>query len=454
MLFTDSWDRVRRKYESTPAIYYDSCAVARTFAEIEEERVALRRELSDLPTGSAVVASLGNEPTWPALFLACLDHKLVLVPLDADIPQSQLQTVCELAGAGCVVSASGIQRLDLSPVEWPAPRPDLLKITSGTTGAPRAVRFRQEHLVADCKNICQTMGIHPEDLNLGVIPFSHSYGFSNLITPLLWQASRLVCSVDRMPRAVQEHLRATGATVFAGTPALFQALAGLPDPLFLPRLRLCISAGAPLAQETARQFRERFGVPIHTFYGSSECGGICYDRDGRAEEPTGFVGQPMDGVQVKPRQDDRIVVSGPTVADGYFPNPDPELLDGAVFIPGDLVRWSDAGLHLFGRASDYINIAGRKLHPSVIEEHLRKLPGVVDAIVFGIPSNTRNEVAIAYVLSPQGIARQALELHCRSGLSQWQVPRDFVILQEFPVNARGKLNRAELAQAYREARGK
>ena len=61
----------------------------------------------------------------------------------------------------------------------------LLKLTSGTTAAPRAVRFRSGQLLADCHQICETMGIGEDDLNFGVIPVSHSYGFSNLLTPLI-----------------------------------------------------------------------------------------------------------------------------------------------------------------------------------------------------------------------------------------------------------------------------
>ena len=47
-----------------------------------------------------------------------------------------------------------------------------------------------------------------------------------------------------------------------------------------PSLRLCISAGAPLIRQGAGMFSVKFGQKIHTFYGSSECGGIAYGRDG------------------------------------------------------------------------------------------------------------------------------------------------------------------------------
>src|SRR5207248_2908923 len=65
-----------------------------------------------------------------------------------------------------------------------------------------------------------------------------------------------------------------------------------------PKLRLCISAGAPLALAVRRQFQDKFNRPIHSFYGASECGGICYDRNA-FPAVTGLVGQPMRGVDLE-----------------------------------------------------------------------------------------------------------------------------------------------------------
>jgi long-chain acyl-CoA synthetase len=257
------------------------------------------------------------------------------------------------------------------------------------------------------------MGVHPEDVNFGVIPFSHSYGFSNLITPLLFQGTGLICSTDRMPRAVYRHLQHSGTTVFPGTTALFQALGSLSSAYEPVSLRLCISAGAPLAPEISRQFHHRFGLKIHSFYGSSECGGIAYDRDDEAERPSGFVGSPLTGVEVVKISANRIAVRGPNVGDGYFPASDLEILDSGQFVPGDLVEWSDQGMRLLGRVTEFVNVAGRKIHPSVVEEHLRKMPGVIDAIVFGIPSTNRNEDLVAYVVGSKSLSRPLLENNCR-----------------------------------------
>ncbi len=446
--FARFWEEVLKNRNREIAIFSDNGGNLRTFLEIEEERAAWRTRLSAFSAGDCVVAAIGNDPCWPALLLACWDRGLVLTPIEADLQAAQLDRILRLTQAQGLIQKHEIQHFDCPPIRWDGPKPDLLKITSGTTGAPRGVRFRQTQLLADCRNICQTMGLRPGDLNFGVISFSHSYGFSNLITPLLYQGTRLICSTDRMPRAVHDRLQTSGATVFPATPALFQALSSLSDIRRPARIRLCISAGAPLAAEVARQFHRSFGLKIHSFYGSSECGGIAYDRSEDPELPTGFVGTPMNGVQLVKIDDDRIAVHGPNVADGYFPDAEFEVLDGVRFVPGDIIAWSNPGLQLIGRVSDFVNIAGKKVHPSVIEEHLRQLPGVIDAIVFGIPSPTRNEDLVAYVVTSNAISRQALETHCREGLSSWQVPREFQVVTELPFNERGKINRLELSRIH------
>ena len=448
-VFSSFWKQVLNERRTDPALFASDGTVLRTFRQVEEERAEWHFQLNDFSVGDCLVAELGNDPTWPAFLLACLDKELVLAPIEPELPVSHIARVLEITCAQGRVSTQQIERFDHAPITWDGLRPDLLKITSGTTGAPRAIRTRQTQLLADCRNICETIGIGSDDLNFGVIPFSHSYGFSNLITPLLYQGTGLVCSTDRMPRAIWRHLKDSQATVFPGTPALFQALASLSDTNDLGAIRLCISAGAPMVPEISRLFYTRFGRKIHSFYGSSECGGIAYDQGEDLEKPSGSVGVPLAGVKIVRIESDRIEIRSESVADGYFPDPDPLVLDGNRFIPGDLVEWLGAEIRLVGRVSDFINVAGKKIHPSVIEEHLRKYPGVVDAIVFGIPSATRNEELVAYVAGLEDLSRQQLERHCRQGLSRWQVPREIRLMAELPVNSRGKINRSELAKIYR-----
>ncbi|MBV8214065.1 MAG: acyl--CoA ligase [Verrucomicrobia bacterium] len=453
-LFGATWANILQRHDRQAAIYGNNREVLRTFADIESERLAWRDKLSSFPKGSTVLIQLAEDAGWPAIFLATLDLSLVMVPLETEVTGQQLDNVIKVTRPHAAIHSNAVSHLHSDPADWTASQPVLLKITSGTTGLPRAIRFRESQLFSDCRNICSSMGLLAEDVNFGAIPFAHSYGFSNLVTPMLYQGTRFVCSRDRLPRAIHRHIEHSPATVLPATPAIFQALSSLSDCDRLGAIRICISAGAPLPAETVQQFYRRYNLRIHSFYGSSECGGIMFDREGRLDAPSGFVGTPMDGVQITRLANDRIEITGTNVGDGYFPDQDPETLQTGRFTPGDLVRWMGESAQLYGRASDFINIAGKKIHPSLVEEHIRKVPGVIEVVAFGVPSPNRNEDLVVLVLSNPPIARQTLEAHCRAGLADWQVPRDFEIVTELPVNARGKIKRSELAAEYMAKRGR
>lgn len=429
-----AWEETLVDKGDSPAILDPRAKVLRTFAEIESRA----RELEAGISSEVCPIDLGNQPDWPSYLLAALRRGAVVLPLEGTITPQQREAALRIC-----------QRTD-----WGERRPVLLKLTSGTTAAPRAIRFRSEQLLADCVQICDTMGIGGDDLNFGVIPVSHSYGFSNLITPLLVRGVPMVLSRDRMPRAVLDNLARTGATVFPGMPVFYQAFSEMENPPSLPKLRLCISAGAPLPVEVAQKFREKFARSIHSFYGSSECGGICYDREARLEEP-GFVGPPMAGVKVEMLEPDasasRIRVRSAAAGDGYFPEPDFEKLGAGVFAPDDLLCPSAAGFRIVGRISDVINVAGKKVNPAEVEAELLRFDGVRDAVVFGRGSVLRNEEVAACVAASAHVREADLLDHCRLRLSGWQVPKRIFFVDEIPVNERGKVSRRELAERFKHS---
>ena len=142
------------------------------------------------------------------------------------------------------------------------------------------------------------MGLRGSDRLLTAIPLSHSYGFTSLALTALVRGLPLVLPADRGPLAPLVAAEKLGATVFPTVPAYLQALLRMSVPPALPGVvRLVISAGAVLPPAVAERFRTTYGRPVHAFYGSSECGGITYDREGGAAE-RGTVGTPVEGVRV------------------------------------------------------------------------------------------------------------------------------------------------------------
>jgi len=455
-----AWRQTIGRAKDAPAIFNTRGQVVRKFSEIEERACDFETKIELFNAGSVIAIRIGNHEDWPSILIACLRKRLAVLPLEQSISDQQRDAALKICRAIGVVETpvpggktpEVVQLRKTAPMpDWGEHLPGLLKLTSGTTAAPRAVRFRSEQLLADCNQICDTMGISDVDLNFGVIPISHSYGFSNLITPLIARGVPMVLSRDRMPRAVLADLGGSNATVFPGMPVFYQAFCEMEKVPKLPNLRLCISAGAPLAIAVARQFRQKFNLPIHSFYGASECGGICYEHDATNEEE-GFVGQPMKGVDIEmvdPKASaSQIHVRSAALGDGYFPQSDEAKLGGGFFVPDDLLTKTTNGFRIVGRTSDLINVAGKKVNPAEVEAHLLRFSGVHQAVVFRRASILRNEeVAACAVVSP-GVSEAKLLEFCRRELSAWQVPKRVFIVDSIPVNERGKINRRELAHRF------
>jgi len=437
----DRWSEIVTRKGGDAAVLGSDGGLLRTFAQVEEEAMKLTDYFSNVPVGRIVSCQIGNSPTFLAFLLAAWRAGCGVMPLDRDLAPARRDRLEELCGVFIRLEKDGVVRLGGSASEVESPvSADLLKITSGSTGEPRTIRFTAAQLLADADAVCDTMGLREDDRNYGVVAFSHSYGFSNLVTPLLGRGIPLVAASDMMPRAVVDGLAASRATVFAGVPALFRLLAEVAPPS--TDLRLCVSAGAPLTPEIAEAFHKAWGLKVHSFYGASECGGICYDATEQPVPPRGFVGEPMRGANLQENADGTVRVQGEAVGSGYFPSGDADALKDGKFTPSDLLEKTRQGYLIKGRVSEVINVGGRKVNPGEIERVIQKLAGVREVIVLSLPSDSRGEDITACVAG--SVSEEALRVHCSHDLPGWQIPRRWFLWDEIPVNSRGKVSRADL----------
>jgi acyl-coenzyme A synthetase/AMP-(fatty) acid ligase len=215
-------------------------------------------------------------------------------------------------------------------------------------------------------------------------------------------------------------------------------------------IRTAISAGAPLSAELERAIYERSGIKVHNFYGSSECGGIAYDRSDSPREHPDVVGSAMCGVEVSTADDGCLCVEGAAVASRYWPEPEPETLSDQRFCTRDLATIDGAGtIRLTGRAGDLINIAGRKLDPAAIEAEILRDPAIDQCIVFGIQSPDPERVHEIVAITSSGDPA-ALSAELARRLPAWQRVRHWWVNPDLAPNARGKLSRAEWRQHWRD----
>jgi long-chain acyl-CoA synthetase len=406
------------------------------------EGIAAELSTAGLTAGEGLAIQLPNSTELIATILAALKLGLVIVPIDRDAPDTEVGAILRHFSIRGLAYRGGISTRALT--ERPNVPADarLIKLTSGSTGRPKGIVASEANLIADAVQICSTMGIMPSDLNLGAIPLSHSYGFSNLVTPLLIQGTAVVVSNDYLPQAVLELCNRYGCTVVPLIPMVFEHLVSVAQGQFAT-VRTFLSAGAPMPAPTSRRFRERFGNDVHSFYGCSECGGITYDRAGGAVE-RGSVGAAMDGVELT-AEGLRLRVRSEAVALGYLLDSATfEAFDGT-FMTDDLVEFAEGEVVLTGRTGDLINTAGKKVNPREVEAVLLQMEGVRQAKVFGQAAGARGEVVAAAIVATPEVTREQVRAFCRARLSLHKVPRIVKLIDSIPVDERGKVKRAALA---------
>lgn len=386
--------------------------------------------------GRRVMLAEPNGVRWFEVFLGLMHAGAIPVPVDASEPPDTLARIAPALNAAAVWR-DGRWELWRENARGPRREFALIKLTSGSTGIPRARAFTHAQMLADAAQICSSMGIAPGDLNLAVIPLGHSYGLGNLVVPLLVQGTAVLCSASPLPHAIAADCARWRPTVFPAVPTLLRALARAEvAPESLASLRLVISAGAPLSAEVASAFAQRFARKVHNFYGSTETGGITFDRTGDAALTGRSVGTPLDGVRLRMRAGGRFTVeSAAVLGRGAFSPPDRAALDER----GELV--------LHGRVGRTIKVGARRLDPVEVERALLALPEVRGALVLPHPGRADAIAAIVATCATPNTLRAALA----RAVAPWKIPERFAVVPELPTTARGKLDRAAIRRMLGEA---
>src|SRR3989442_1404516 len=167
----ERWQRIAREHASEVAVFDGAAGQRLTFADLarEVDRAPKGKEPIGFPQGHSLDFVRTTLTGWR-------DGKIVC-PLEVG---------------------------QASPIIPPPPKCCAhLKLTSATTGPSRMIVFREEQLFADAQNIVSTMGLKTDWPNLAFISLAHSYGFSNLITPLALFGIPLVLASPPLPEVLK-----------------------------------------------------------------------------------------------------------------------------------------------------------------------------------------------------------------------------------------------------------
>ena len=232
----------------------------------------------------------------------------------------------------------------------------------------------------------------------------------------------------------------------------------------LGAVKVFYMAGAPIPTETARQLLA-LGAKPQNVYGMTECGSHQYTKPADAMDViTGTCGKACNGYEVRLWQPDNpdleaaqgevgeIAGRGGVLMLGYFNNQtatESSFNSSGWFLSGDLGRFDENGnLEIVGRKKDLIIRGGHNIHPAHIEEYAHRHPAVKKAAAFGVADERLGEKVCLAVIAQDGPpdADELLEHLAREGLSKFDMPEYYAVVQEFPLTASGKILKRELMQ--------
>jgi acyl-coenzyme A synthetase/AMP-(fatty) acid ligase len=350
--------------------------------------------------------------------------------------------------------------------------PASILFTSGSTGLPKGVAQSHANLLAGSRMVAEHLGLTQEDRIICPIPWSFDYGYGQLLSTLLLGVTQVLPEA-RNPFSFCEAVTRHRPTVLASLPSFLAMLIRGVSPIRetdVSSLRLITNTGGKIAPALFEDMLALFGhCDISLNYGMTETyrsAGLPVHLARQHPESVGFAYPGVsinvlreDGIEAAPGEEGQIIHRGTGVFLGYWGNPEataqtrrPDPLwkhDGvaapmAVF-SGDLGWKDDQGLlHIKGRRDRLIKSMGVRVSPDEIETIIRRSGLVRDVAVVGVPHELMGEMVVAAITvadQAEDVVR-ALKIFARNTMSNFMQPREYRIVEQFPLTPNGKTDLA------------
>lgn len=351
----------------------------------------------------------------------------------------------------------------------------MLTYTSGSTGRPKGVMLTHEALIAGAAIVSDYLALTADDRVLAVLPWSFDYGLSQVLSTM-YAGGAIVIQRSAYPPDICRTLGGAGVTGLAGVPSLWALMGQRQSPFLrteLPSLRYLTNSGGTLAPGFIKAVRAHFpAVAIYAMYGLTEAFRSTYLPPKLIDKLPTSIGIPIPNTQILVLADDghlcapgevgELVHRGPTVALGYWRNPEAtaEVFrpcpartgEGAgydtVVYSGDYVyRDAEGFLYYVGRRDEMFKTsAGIRVNPEEIERELMRSGVLADAVVLSVRYRGADQTIVAAVVFADDGPPDAegLAAYCRRELPQHLRPVRIIPVQDLPRTANGKTDRFAL----------
>jgi malonyl-CoA/methylmalonyl-CoA synthetase len=368
--------------------------------------------------------------------------------------------------------SAGIPDMDSVPLPKIDPkRGAMILYTSGTTSLPKGVLTSHLTIESQISTLIEAWKWTAEDYTLCLLPLHHVHGIINVVSSALWAGATLEFIHPFDAKQVFEIFLSGRVTVFMAVPTIyFKLIAQFESETLeqkariserLNRFRLMVSGSAALPVSVMDKWQLVSGHYLLERYGMTEIG-MAISNPYEGDRKAGHIGKPLPGVEirlvdeseqeVKEGQPGEIQVKGASVFQEYWGKPEAtakSFTTDGWFRTGDIAVVEEGYFRILGRDSvDIIKSGGYKISALEIEEVLRTHPAIHDCGVVGLPDEEWGELVAAAILCNTDLDTKALNSWLRERMPAYKTPRKYLILDELPRNAMGKVVKNDLKKRF------
>jgi len=328
--------------------------------------------------------------------------------------------------------------------------------TSGTTAEPKGVTVSHSMIEFTTKNIVKVLGYSNSDTDLLPLPLNHSFGLGCIHTSLYVGSTLVLLKNASNLEEILESLKKYKITTLAAVPATLTKILNFENKeleYYFSEIRLIITNSTAIPKKTVIQFKEILKKGnLATYYGLTEASRstfMVFDKNNQREESVGKC-SPNVEIKIVNKEENNlklgdIFIKGENVIKKYWNNVE---ADKNIFEnwlkTGDTGYFDNEGyLFLKGRSDEIINVGGEKVMPIEIEQTIKNIPGVEEAVAFGVEHEIFGQTIKLNIIKSKNsdIDKAQILSYCIKNLERFKIPSKIDFVEKIPKTDYGKVKR-------------